>query len=297
MSHTGPSSGSTDDNSRSPLIQAFEELSRSCLAGEDLPTVLGRVPALAVSSVRACDEASISVLGASGRLSTPYATARVLVELDAEQYRSGAGPDLSALAGEDPSAYSAEVGSDERWPVFGSFAAARGFRSVFSRRFDGGDSVAVISFYARRPDAFNDGDKATATLLAVLVGAVTALTYERTEGVHLREALQRRHVLAQAKGILIERTKVTAEKESERLHKTFDVAPLEAARVQLDLSIPDLWLRCFALGGFLSEIQLGDALLGQEQFSVPEYDIVAQALNEEFMDAGSSRRAGYTDEP
>ena len=92
----------------------------------------------------------------------------------------------------------------------------------------------------------------------------------------------------------MEREKVTAEK---RLRKAFHAAPLEAARLQLDLSMPDLWLRCFALGGLLTEIDLGDALIDQGQFSVHEYDIVAQALNEAYMDAGSGRRVGYTDGP
>ena len=76
-----------------------------------------------------------------------------------------------------------------------------------------------------------------------------------------------------------------------------DAAPLEIARLQLDLSMRDLWVRYFALGGALTEIQLGDALLNQGQFSALEYDIVAQALNEVHMDAGGDHPVGYADKP
>ena len=58
----------------------------------------------------------------------------------------------------------------------------------------------------------------------------------------------------------------------------------------------DLWVLCFGLGGILTEIELGDALLGQEQFSALQYDIVAQALNEEDMDADGNHPVRYADE-
>lgn len=76
-----------------------------------------------------------------------------------------------------------------------------------------------------------------------------------------------------------------------------NAASLEAARLDLDLSMGDLWVRCLALGGNLTEIELGDTLLGQGQFSILEYDTVAQALNELYMDAGDSHRVAYADEP
>ena len=78
---------------------------------------------------------------------------------------------------------------------------------------------------------------------------------------------------------------------------TRNAAALETARLDLNLSIPDLWVSCLALGGLLNEVELGDALLGQEPFSALEYDIVAQALNEVYMDAGGNHRVSYADEP
>ena len=153
-------------------------------------------------------------------MTTPCATAKVVADLDAEQYRGGAGPCVAALTGEEPSAYSAEVASDERWPEFGRTAAARGFGSVFSRRFDTGGLVAGINFYARGTDAFSAEDKTAATLLTAFAGAVISLAHERTETLHLREALVSRDVIGQAKGILMEREKVTAEEAFELLRRS-----------------------------------------------------------------------------
>ena len=76
-----------------------------------------------------------------------------------------------------------------------------------------------------------------------------------------------------------------------------NAAPLEVARLDLDLAMGDLCVRCLALGGNLTEVELGDTLLGEGQFSMLEYDTVAQALNEVYMDAGDSHRVAYADEP
>lgn len=76
---------------------------------------------------------------------------------------------------------------------------------------------------------------------------------------------------------------------------TLNAAPLEVARTELDLSMRDLWVRCFGLGGDLTEIELGDALLGQTPLSALQFDIVAQALNEEHIDAGGNHPVRYAD--
>ena len=72
-----------------------------------------------------------------------------------------------------------------------------------------------------------------------------------------------------------------------------DAAPLEAARLELDVSVHELWMRCLALGGLLSQTGLGDALLGEEQFEAKEFDVVTLALNEEFSDVGLNHPLAY----
>jgi len=77
---------------------------------------------------------------------------------------------------------------------------------------------------------------------------------------------------------------------------SLDTAPLEAARLELGLSLPDLWMRCLSLGGLLVETDLGDSLLGVQMMSPEEYDVVAQALNEIFMERGNDHPLPYASE-
>jgi len=74
-----------------------------------------------------------------------------------------------------------------------------------------------------------------------------------------------------------------------------DAAALESARQQLGLSPGDLWLRCLGLGGLLSLVDLTAALSGRRVLTPAEFDVVAQALNERFMDEGTNHPVAYAD--
>jgi hypothetical protein len=212
MSDVGASSNSAAcDGPHRVLVQAFDDLLSSFLVDKDLAAVFERVVALATAAVPACDEASISILDERGRLTTPCATAKVVIELDNKQYESGQGPCVSAITGVERAVYSPDLGTDSRWPQFGRVAAAQGFHSLFSRRFDGGGPVGGINLYARRAEAFAAEDSTAATLLSAFAGVVTALTRARMESSNLREALQSRDVIGQAKGILMERHRIAAD--------------------------------------------------------------------------------------
>ena len=77
---------------------------------------------------------------------------------------------------------------------------------------------------------------------------------------------------------------------------TLDGDRLEAARHRLGLSVTDLWVRCLALGSLLAPAELTASLGGRRRFTRIEYDVVAQALNERFMDDGGDHPVPYADE-
>jgi hypothetical protein len=212
----GPETAVAADGS---LHHAFAALAQALPLGEDLPAVLEDLAALAVSMVGACDAASVSLLDQRKGMTTPAASTAVVVELDAEQARSGQGPCWEAVTGESHAVYSAELAADARWPHFGRVATARGFGSILSRRFDAGGPVGGINFYARRTNAFGDEDKAAASLLAAFAGMATALVHERVQAAQLHIALQGRDVIGQAKGILMERERITADEAFDRLRR------------------------------------------------------------------------------
>jgi hypothetical protein len=61
---------------------------------------------------------------------------------------------------------------------------------------------------------------------------------------------------------------------------------MRAAMVDARLSLPELWLRYFGLGGMNTESELGDHLdeIPGRAFDDGQHDVVVQALNERFME-------------
>jgi hypothetical protein len=71
-------------------------------------------------------------------------------------------------------------------------------------------------------------------------------------------------------------------------------AVLEAGRVQAGMSFDDLWLEYFALGGTAPPEELRDYLAGGA--GPMDYDVVAQAINERFVDRGEDHPVPYSEE-
>lgn len=201
------------------LIEAFAELSTALFAGSDPDALLGHLVERATATVEGCDFASVSLLDPGGDISTPVASDPLVIELDELQYESGEGPCLEAVRKPAPAVYGADVGHDERWPVFGPKAAARGIGSLVSHKIAAGGTVCALNLYSRRPDAFDRADRDTAYLLAVFAAVVLACTQAHLETAHLRDALESRDVIGQAKGILMERERVTAADAFEMLRR------------------------------------------------------------------------------
>jgi hypothetical protein len=72
-----------------------------------------------------------------------------------------------------------------------------------------------------------------------------------------------------------------------------DVGPLLAALERLQLSVADLWLDYFALGGRLDAVGLRAYLHGDGRTSLADHDAIVQALNEVFGDRGQDHPLSY----
>ncbi len=77
-------------------------------------------------------------------------------------------------------------------------------------------------------------------------------------------------------------------------NETSDI--LERARRDSQLSIAALWLRYFELGGMGTALELEAYLYGALQPTAPEYDVLAQALNERFVQLGGIYTIPYSDD-
>jgi hypothetical protein len=63
-----------------------------------------------------------------------------------------------------------------------------------------------------------------------------------------------------------------------------------------DLSLADLWLRCFALGSTNTPQELAGFLRGELRPTRHEYNLIAVALNEYFVDIGASQSVPYIED-
>ena len=68
---------------------------------------------------------------------------------------------------------------------------------------------------------------------------------------------------------------------------------LEQARRTLGLSLDDLWMRYFALGGMSTALELEAYLFGALVAQPHEHDLLAVALNERFSEIGGDHPIPY----
>lgn len=70
---------------------------------------------------------------------------------------------------------------------------------------------------------------------------------------------------------------------------------LDAFRREARLSHSELWMRYFELGGMSSTFQLDAYMHGALQPSQHEHDVIAQALNERFVELGGNHPVPYSE--
>jgi GAF domain-containing protein len=191
---------------------AFEELGRISFAEHSLESVLQTVTALATRVLPGEPVTSVTIV-ADDRPRTVAANGDLALRLDEVQYRLGSGPCLTAATTGRP----AEVVDTRRaaeWPEFVAEAAATGCRSVLSFPLPVRERVAgALNVYNRE---FTVADVRTRELVSrfadyAVVPVSNMYLYETAveRAEHLAAALDSRAVIDQAKGILMERIKLT----------------------------------------------------------------------------------------
>jgi hypothetical protein len=73
----------------------------------------------------------------------------------------------------------------------------------------------------------------------------------------------------------------------------FDAGVLETARREAGLSLDELWLRYFELTGQASLLELEAYLEGVLVPDRLQHDLIAQALNERYLELGMEERVPY----
>jgi GAF domain-containing protein len=179
----------------------------------DVEATLQAITAAAVSTVPGADECSISYVIRRREVEPRASTGELPRFLDTLQQELGQGPCLHAIW-ENRVVRVDDVATDDRWPAFTARAAEQGIRSMLCfQLFVAGDQLGAMNLYSRRPHAF-DGESLETGKMFAGHAAVALAGAEHEE--QLRAGMTSRDLIGQAKGILMERFRLTA-------HQAFDV--------------------------------------------------------------------------
>ena len=193
------------------LAAAFALIAENLYAADSYDAVLLRIAETAVSTVAGCQMASVTVseTGAYRTASTTDVTASAV---DQAQYDAHEGPCLDAV--DTPIVY-AKSFPDNRWPTLASRPADLGAQSAASYRLTTASNGGSLNTYGIEPEAFSDEAQQIGLILAAHASMAATVVRERDSLEDLAQNLHRavlsRDVIGQAKGILMERLKLTPE--------------------------------------------------------------------------------------
>lgn len=174
----------------------------------DVESTLEAITATAITVVPQAEDCSISYVTGRSKVEPRASTGDLPGAVDALQERLQQGPCPDAVWGQQNVRVD-DVAADDRWPEFARQASALGVGSMTCfQLFVQGDQLAGLNLYAGRPGAFDDESQDIGQMFAAHA-AVAVAGAEHEE--NLRTAVSSRDVIGQAKGILMERHKITAD--------------------------------------------------------------------------------------
>lgn len=196
----------------SPL-QAIAELARIDFARNSMQEILGQIAQLARAALTPDGEVSVTLLGPTAN--TAAWTGPMAVELDRCQYESGKGPCVDAAAAGENLLIS-DIAVEQRWPLFGEAARDAGVASMLSLTLPVQDGITgALNVYSWKAGGFDETalelGRTFASYAAVAVGNAHLYNDASTQARQMREAMEHRAVIEQAKGIVMRDRRCTAE--------------------------------------------------------------------------------------
>jgi GAF domain-containing protein len=197
------------------LSTIFARMSGLLLSRETVHGALELVTALASETIRDAAGAGVSLLDEQGRRTTAAASDPIVERADAIQYELEEGPCLTAWA-QGVVVRVDDTATEQRWPRWTAAAAPLGLHSVLSAPLTTADrTMGAIKVYANQVGAFEAREERLLDLFAQQA-AVLLANMQSYDAAHrlsdqLKEALQSRDTIGQAKGILMGRDNIDAD--------------------------------------------------------------------------------------
>jgi GAF domain-containing protein len=193
---------------RNALAVTLGRLARSLHEEAGVENTLREIASAAVSTVPGAREAGLSVIEAHREVRTRAGTSDLVYQVDQVQYDTAEGPCLDALYRQQTIRLS-DMAAETRWPRFTTRAIELGVGSMLSfQLYVEQDNLGALNLYSREPRAFTDESEEVGLLFAThaALAMADAQKYEQ-----LLRAMAVRDLIGQAKGILMERHKLTSD--------------------------------------------------------------------------------------
>ena len=188
------------------LATELAELARSLQQEPDGDAILAGFVRAALELVPGADEGSVSVVQGRKNIGSRAPSSDLPKRIDALQMETNEGPCLEA-AYEHRTVRVPDMATEDRWPLFARRASEAGARGMLSIQiWVTGDDLGALNLYSYEADAFTDESEN----IGLLVASHAAVAFaEAEESRQLREAVDSRDLIGQAKGILMERHRIS----------------------------------------------------------------------------------------
>lgn len=194
----------------------FARLSRELMEEPEERPTMQRIAERAVLVVPGCDHCGISVRRRHKRVETLAYTSPVALRCDELQYALGEGPCLEAIW-QDGSYVTTDTRNDGRWPAWSPRVAEEGVGSVLSIRLaTSSETLGALNLYADSPHAFGGDDVDLALIYSVHATNAMRAALLVTG---LQTAVESRHTIGVAQGILMQNYGITVAQSFEMLRR------------------------------------------------------------------------------
>jgi len=220
------------------MTTLHEELARVLLVGRELSDVLTELTGIARRAMPGSEATSITLI----RNEKPFTAAhdgQMALDADELQYERDYGPCVDA--GRSGQVFLiADMRTEMRWPDYAQHAAAQGVGSSLSVPLPfQAATIGALNNYSTRSGAFGEDDIAVgeevASWVAFAVANASAAASAVDDAANMRAAMLTRGGIEQAKGILMERHKITSDQAFNLLTKASQLTGVKLREVAAEL--------------------------------------------------------------
>jgi GAF domain-containing protein len=196
------------------LTALHQDLARLQLVDRELTEVLTEITEVGHRAIAGSEAASVTLIR-GGEPGTIAFHGRMAREAEKLQYERGYGPCLDA--GRAGMVFVApDMRAEKRWPDYARHVVDVGVLSSLSVPLPfQSATIGALNFYSSKTDAFGDDDVAlgeeVASFVAVAIGNAEHAARSAEEAANMRRAMASRATIEQAKGILMERFRLTGD--------------------------------------------------------------------------------------